>query len=63
MAQLDARGWKYERDGDALIVQANGRASDDITRTLADANIYLSELTPIARSLEDVFMELTEDAP
>jgi ABC-2 type transport system ATP-binding protein len=63
MAQLEAHGWQYERDGDALIVQVNGRASDGITRTLADANIYLSELTPIARSLEDVFMELTEEAP
>jgi ABC-2 type transport system ATP-binding protein len=63
MAQLDARGWQYERDGDALLVQVNGRASDDITRTLAEVGIYLSELTPIARSLEDVFLELTEEAP
>jgi ABC-2 type transport system ATP-binding protein len=62
IAQLDARGWEFRRDGDALLVQVNGRASDEITRTLADVNIYVSELTPVARSLEDVFLELTEDA-
>ena len=30
-----------------------------ITYTLAQAGIYLSELAPIERSLEDVFLELT----
>jgi hypothetical protein len=34
-----------------------------VTSTLARAGIYLSELSPVARSLEDVFLELTEEPP
>ena len=34
----------------------------EITRTLADAGVYLSELTPVRADLESVFLELTEQA-
>ena len=35
--------------------------SFEVTRALADAGFYVAELTPVARSLEDVFLELTEE--
>ena len=34
-----------------------------VTRVLADAGLYLTELTPVAASLESVFLELTAAAP
>jgi ABC-2 type transport system ATP-binding protein len=56
-------GWTIELDADgSLLVDAGDQPSEHVTRTLAAAGIYLSELSPIARSLEDVFLELTEDS-
>jgi ABC-2 type transport system ATP-binding protein len=42
-----------------------GNASNpaQITRVLADREIYVSELTPVTADLEDVFLELTGTAP
>jgi ABC-2 type transport system ATP-binding protein len=58
---LTAGGWPVEPDGDGTIVVAvDSSRSHEVTETLAHAGIYLSELTPIARSLEDVFLELTQ---
>jgi ABC-2 type transport system ATP-binding protein len=34
-----------------------------ITRLLAEQQIYLSELTPVAADLESVFLQLTGTAP
>jgi hypothetical protein len=34
-----------------------------VTRTLADAGLYLSELRAAEVSLEDVFLELTREEP
>jgi ABC-2 type transport system ATP-binding protein len=34
-----------------------------VTKTLADAAIYLAELTPVERTLEDAFLELTQSLP
>jgi ABC-2 type transport system ATP-binding protein len=56
-------GWTTMPDGDgAFVVETNGAGGEAVTRALADNGIYLSELTPVARSLEDVFLELTEEA-
>ncbi len=32
-----------------------------VTRTLSEAGLYLTELTPIAADLESVFLDLTTD--
>jgi hypothetical protein len=34
-----------------------------VTRVLAGAGIYLAELSPVERTLEEAFFELTRDAP
>ena len=47
----------------AFFVDVDSTRSHEVTRALAGAGIFLSELTPVARSLEDVFLELTEEAP
>ena len=44
-----------------ILVDVDAAHSHEVTRALADAGIYLSELTPVARTLEDVFLELTEE--
>jgi ABC-2 type transport system ATP-binding protein len=64
-AEVLARaGWSPRRDGDgAFVVELDGTPSDAVTRVLADAGIFLSELTPVTRSLEEVFLELTEERP
>ena len=46
-------------DEGALVVDVGADRSHEVTRTLAAANVFVSELTPITRSLEDVFLELT----
>jgi ABC-type multidrug transport system ATPase subunit len=57
-------GWTVNPDGDgAFVVDVGTTPSDTVTRALAEAGIFLSELTPVARSLEEVFLELTEEQP
>ena len=61
---LATGGWRVARESDgALVVEVEASRSHEVTSTLARAAIYLSELTPVARSLEDVFLELTEEPP
>jgi hypothetical protein len=51
-----------EADGRApLVVEATAEDAPRVTKTLADASIYVSELTPVERTLEDAFLELTHD--
>jgi ABC-2 type transport system ATP-binding protein len=60
---LGRAGWVATSDGDgALIGDVGNTESHEITRCLAAAGMYVSELTPVSRSLEDVFLELTETA-
>jgi ABC-type multidrug transport system ATPase subunit len=60
---LTARGWVVSPDADGtFLVDVDPSRSHEVTSTLAGAGIYLSELSPVARSLEDVFLELTEEA-
>ena len=59
---LTAGGWVVGTDVDgALVVDVEASRSHEVTSTLAHSGIYLSELSPVARSLEDVFLELTEE--
>ncbi len=59
---LAAAGLGVRRLEDQLIVTGATDPSQ-ITKTLAAKRLYVSELTPLTRSLESVFLELTEDAP
>jgi len=59
---LGRSGWMVYPDGDgAFVVDVGAASAESVTRTLAEAGIFLSELTPVARSLEEVFLELTEE--
>jgi ABC-2 type transport system ATP-binding protein len=61
---LRAAGFDARRDGDDLLVVASGpKDAARITRTLADAGVYLSGLRPEEASLEAAFLELTEPPP
>jgi ABC-2 type transport system ATP-binding protein len=48
-------------DGDSLIV--NGKTGEEIGRLVAEGSLVISELSPVSRSLEDVFLELTASEP
>ncbi len=58
---LRRRGLTVERDGDGL-VRVLEATPEQIWAVSADEGIPLSELGPGATSLEDVFLELTEEA-
>ncbi len=45
-----------------LAVEVTPEQADMVTKALADAAIYLSELAPIERTLEEAFLELTAEA-
>ncbi|MEU4421174.1 ATP-binding cassette domain-containing protein [Actinoplanes sp. NPDC024001] len=59
---LRAAGAQVDLGADHFTV---GNASNpaQITKLLAERQIYVSELTPVAADLEDVFLELTGTAP
>jgi ABC-2 type transport system ATP-binding protein len=60
---LTAGGWTVTSDTDGtFLVDVDPSRSHEVTSILAGAGIYLSELSPVARSLEDVFLELTGKA-
>ncbi len=61
-AVLERAGFRLSSTGDAWIVHDVPDPST-ITRTLADAGHYLSELTPVAADLESVFLQLTGQLP
>ena len=48
------------RDAGSLDVVTD-EPGDRITRVLAEAGLYLSELTPVRADLETIFLELTAD--
>ena len=54
-------GWAVERDGDALRV--SGAPAREVNRALADRGLYAHGISEGSRKLEDVFLELTEEAP
>jgi len=58
---LEEARFQVERDGDRLLVEADGHPTDpeDISRALAERRIYVRELTPLRADLESVFLQLT----
>jgi ABC-2 type transport system ATP-binding protein len=56
---LTEAGHTVRAENRALVVDTP-HSPTDITRTLADAGLYLSELVPLRADLESVFLELTE---
>jgi ABC-2 type transport system ATP-binding protein len=59
-AVLGATRFAVERDDHgALLVAVPPSDAHEVTRALANEGIYVSELTPVERSLEEVFFELT----
>ena len=60
---LKAAGLAATREGDMLSVEIEPDAADRVTQVLAEAGQWVSELRPREVSLEDVFLELTEEHP
>ena len=50
------------REGDRLVVEAPRDRAAEISRALAEQQIYLWELKPRESTLEDVFLEVTAEA-
>jgi ABC-2 type transport system ATP-binding protein len=48
-------------EGDSLVVQVTADRAHEVNRLLAGAGIFLAELSPIERTLEEAFIELTSD--
>ncbi|WP_433298672.1 ATP-binding cassette domain-containing protein [Actinoplanes sp. CA-030573] len=61
-AVLRAKGAEVTLEGEHFVV-GNAPNPAQITRILAEQEIYVSELTPVAADLESVFLELTGTAP
>jgi ABC-2 type transport system ATP-binding protein len=59
-AVLEAAGYRLSSLGDAWAVHGVTDPAH-VTRTLAEAGHYLTELTPIAADLESAFLEITRD--
>jgi ABC-2 type transport system ATP-binding protein len=57
---LARAGWNVTIDDEgALLVEVGADRSFEVSRTLAAINVFVAELAPVTRSLEDVFLELT----
>jgi ABC-2 type transport system ATP-binding protein len=63
LATLQAAGIGARPDGDVLRVDLAPGEAATVTRTLAQAGLWVTELRPELVSLEDVFLELTGGAP
>jgi ABC-type multidrug transport system ATPase subunit len=57
-AVLGRAGWGVREEGALLRVDGPGDGAD-ITRSLAEAGLWINELTPVRADLESVFLELT----
>jgi ABC-type multidrug transport system ATPase subunit len=55
--------WGSNDDRGRLVVEVTPERAHAVTRALAAASIYLSELSPIERTLEEAFLELTHEDP
>jgi len=58
---LENSGLTVSAAGDSLRVNLPAEQADRVTRTLAEAGLYLTELRPDVADLETVFLELTKD--
>ncbi|MGH9282573.1 MAG: ABC transporter ATP-binding protein, partial [Acidimicrobiales bacterium] len=61
LAVLERAGIPARQEGDALRVDVAPSEAATVTRTLASADLWVTELRPEQVSLEDVFLELTGD--
>lgn len=61
LAAAGFRGTNDERG--RLVVEVTADRAHEVTRALSAASIYLSELSPIERTLEEAFLELTHEEP
>jgi ABC-2 type transport system ATP-binding protein len=52
----------YDERG-RLVVEVTADRAHEVTRALATASIYLAELSPIERTLEEAFLEITHAEP
>jgi ABC-type multidrug transport system ATPase subunit len=59
---LTAAGYTVTRDSDTLLVQGHERP-DEITRTLASHDLYVTEMTAVRPDLESFFLVLTGHRP
>jgi ABC-2 type transport system ATP-binding protein len=64
VAVLGAQGWTValDDDGDA-VVDVEPERAHEITRLLASEGLYISELTPVTRTLEEAFLAITGTDP
>jgi ABC-2 type transport system ATP-binding protein len=58
---LAAAGYTVSQGGETLEVEGEPRP-ERITRLLAERHMFVSELTPVRRDLETVFLQLTRDS-
>jgi ABC-2 type transport system ATP-binding protein len=60
---LERAGFVVTRELDGMLaVGVQPEEADLVTKTLAEGGIYLSELSPIERTLDEVFIETTRGA-
>lgn len=59
---LRSFGAQVQTEADHLLVSGVDKPAQ-VTKVLADRQLYVSELTPIVADLESVFLQLTETAP
>jgi ABC-2 type transport system ATP-binding protein len=50
---------KVSREGDVITADTGADHAAEVSRALAEAGVYLTELRPRQDSLEDVFLEIT----
>ncbi|HEY1740403.1 MAG TPA: ABC transporter ATP-binding protein [Acidimicrobiia bacterium] len=64
MGVLTAHGWTValDDDGDA-VVDVEPERAHEITRWLASEGLYVNELTPVTRTLEEAFLAITGTTP
>jgi ABC-2 type transport system ATP-binding protein len=65
-AVIEALEWArlVSREGESLLVEAPAERASEISRALAEAEVYLHELRPREGTLEEFFLEVTEpEAP
>ena len=61
MAALAAAGLVARREDDALVVEVAPTEASLVTQALAKKKLWVTELRPLEASLEDVFLQLTEE--
>jgi ABC-2 type transport system ATP-binding protein len=62
LQQHGIEAWAGE-DVASLVVGTEAERAPEVTRVLATAGMYLAELSPIERTLEEAFFELTREQP